>query len=162
MRGGNRVKRRWITVMALGFMLTGAFFSGIGVKTFLDGRAIRREYPDSPKARDQRNRELAANMDYISMNRELVLANGASTAEAGISLTQAGSFGCVVTIIRDATGEILYESGLIEPGHYIETIHLAGGLKKGYYPCTAIWSFYTEDDRYVGETAWTLVTVIEN
>lgn len=142
----------------------------------VSNRKIRREYveselqwkqelaegADGEAARDQRNQSLIENMKYISLERQIYFKTGRDKGTAGISNGSQSKFNCQVTVVRDATGEVLYKSDLIEPGYYIEEIYLKGSLKKGYYPCTAVWSFYSEHDEYAGETAWKIVVIVMN
>lgn len=154
----------------------GAFLTGVGMQQMIDDLAFRREYrnsslqwkrelldgTDRDVARDIRNQELMENMKHISMENQVFAEDQFSKAEARIVNQAESIFGCKVIIMRDATGEIIYASDIIEPGHYVEYIELKGSLKKGYYPCTAVWDFYTENDEYAGETAWKVVVIIKN
>lgn len=162
----------WLAVCLVG----GAFFTGAGIQKIVSNRRIRKEYVESElrwkqklaegvvgeAARDLRNQSLVENMEYISMERQIYFEMASAKGMARIAIDSRSEFGCKVTIVRDATGEVLYESGLIEPGNYIEEIHLKGSLKKGYYPCTAVWEFYSEHDEYAGETAWKIVVIVMN
>lgn len=154
----------------------GAFFTGAGIWKVVSNHRIRLEYVQSELqwkqdlvegtegevARDQRNQSLIENMKYISLERQIYFEDARARGTARISNDNQSEFHCQVTMVRDATGEVLYESGLIEPGHYIEEINLKGSLKKGYYPCTAVWSFYSEHEEYAGETAWKIVIIVKN
>lgn len=120
------------------------------------------EGKDHAAARDLRNQELVRNMNHVSLEREIYLDYSDSPGEARIANDSRNSFSCTVKIVRDATGEVFYESDLIEPGYYIEEIRLTGGLKQGFYPCTAVWSFYTQGGEYAGETAWKVVVIIKS
>lgn len=166
--------RLWIMT---GFMiLAGGFLTGYGFQRFLDNRQKITEYQEShvlwkqklaegarqEVAWDLRNQELLENMKHVSMEQEIFFEDGSDTGEARISNESGSLFACTVTLIRDATGEVIYQSGLIEPGHYIEKIHLESKLQKGNYPCTAIWVFYAQDDEYIGETAWKTVVIVKN
>lgn len=157
-------------------LFSGAFFTGAGFQKVVSNRKIRREYMqselqwkqnlaegvDGEAARDRRNQSLIENMEYISLERQIYFETAQAKGIARISNDGQSKFRCQVTLVRDATGEVLYKSGLIEPGYYIEEIHLKGSLKKGYYPCTAVWSFYSEHDEYAGETAWKIVVIVMN
>ncbi len=176
------MKKRWrnprtiLLPVVIILVFTGAFLTGIGCQQFLDNRSVRNEFKnsslqwkrdtfdgaDDEVVRDIRNRELFANMAHIAMEQQIFFADADSSGEAGIANRPEASFSCAVSLMRDATGEIIYESGLIDPGFYIKTIHLNSRLKKGYYPCTAVWNFYTENGEYAGETAWKVVIIIEN
>lgn len=148
---------------------------GIGtagyLKQVLESREMTRRYDryemvldieEDSHERDQRNTLLTEAMRYISMESELVFQSGRSRAYAGIANGPDSRLGCRITLIRDATGEILYQTKLIDPGYYVEQITLDSNLKKGYYPCTAIWDFYEqEQDLPVGRTARKVVIMIE-
>ena len=166
---------RWLAAIVTVLILAGAFLIGIGCYQFIDNRKLRKEYSESELlwkqeladgtdtdiVRDLRNQELIENMKYISMEYQIEIESAEEMGIASVSNDEMSRFGCIVTLLRDATGEELYQSGLIEPGYYIETIHLKGSLKKGYYPCTAVWSFYTDNGEYVGETAWKIVLIVK-
>lgn len=166
-------RRRMIGLAALA-VFAGAFSVGGGLGKVVSNIRLCRNFENSAvgwrqelaagageeKVRDSRNRELAENMQYVSLNRVLHFADGTAEAEADITVDARSRFGCVVTIIRDATGEPLYRSGVIDPGHYIKTIRLESSLRDGYYPCTAVWSYYGDGDEYAGETAWKVVVMI--
>lgn len=170
----NARRRKWLIRLAALSVLMGAFFVGIGLGKIVTNIKIRKSYEYSEpywrqewaadigegEARDRRSRELAENMQYVSLNRVLHFSDGSAEAKAAIEVDKRSRFGCIVTIIRDATGEVLYRSGVIDPGHYIERIHLDSSLSKGYYPCTAVWSYFAEEDVYAGETAWKVVVII--
>ena len=166
----------WLIGIAVVLILIGAFLMGIGIQKFIENSRIRNEYgqsellwkqelaegTDVDLVRDLRNQELSENMKYLSIERQIHIKSAENKGSAGISNDRKSSFSCTVSLYRDATGEMIYQSGLIEPGYYIETIQLTGGLKKGYYPCTAVWSFYTEHGEHAGETAWKIVVIIED
>lgn len=170
----NRRRRMGLILLAALAAMAGAFSIGSGLGKTVNNIRIGKSFEDSEvgwrqdlaagadgeDVRDRRNRELAENMQYVSLNRVLHFADGTSAAEADIAVDARSRFGCVVSIIRDATGEELYRSGVIDPGHYIERIQLNSYLRNGYYPCTAVWSYYTDGDEYVGETAWKMVVII--
>lgn len=175
------MRRRSVLTAAAALLLAGSFFVGVGTAGFIaqiraeqselagNGRAyslgelLRGDAGESPWERDQRNALLAENMRYVSMEREIKFEAGNRAGYAGIANEPESSLGCQVEIIRDATGETLYQSRLIEPGFYIEEITLKAELRKGYYPCTAVWSFYEkETDQPVGKTAGKIIVIIEN
>lgn len=170
----KRKQRTVLIVLSALSVLAGGFCLGIGMGKTAVNISLRRSYQDSSvnwrqelaagtgqeQVRDLRNQELAKNMQYVSINRTLRFSQGSAAAQADISVDARSDFGCVVTILRDATGEQLYKSGVIDPGHYISQIHLDSSLRDGYYPCTAVWSYYGDGDEYVGETAWKVVVVV--
>lgn len=176
MKKGKRNSGFLSAGVAASLIVMGSFFMGIGFQRFFDNRKIRTEYQNSElewkqelfegleedAVRDLRNQALMENMQHVSMERQIFVEAAGAEGTAGISNSKESAFLCTLALIRDATGEIIYESGLIEPGYYIEAVRLGGELKKGYYPCTAVWSFYTEEEEYAGEAAWKIVVIIKN
>jgi hypothetical protein len=170
------MKNKQLLIIAVCLILTGSFLTGIGLQRMISNVKIRNEYRDSQlkwknelligaeedEVRDMKNQMLAENMKYVSIEREIYVDSSDSEAEARISNGIQSSYSCKIKLLRDATGEIIYESGLIDPGFYIETIGLSGSLKKGYYPCTVIWSFYTDEEEFAGEAAWKVVVIIRD
>ena len=156
--------------------LAGSFLIGMGLQKVFSNQKIRKEYikselewkqelaegKDDAIVRDLKNQELIKNMNYVSLEQQIYFEHADAPGEARIANGINNSFSCTVRLVRDATGEVIYESGLIEPGHYIEKIHLTGSLKQGFYPCTAVWNFYTKGEEYAGETAWKVVVIIKS
>ena len=64
----------------------------------------------------------------------------------GIENIPANHYSFQVTLKLDETGEILYESGLIDPGYYVEYVELNKKLQAGDYPATAVFSTYSLDE----------------
>ena len=59
-----------------------------------------------------------------------------------------------VTIRRDDTGEVLYASGLIEPGYHIQAVPLETVLPGGSYTATALFTAYDlETEQPAGQAA---------
>ena len=176
MKLNDQNSRYYLMFVTITCLLAGSFFVGMGIQKMFSNQKTRKEYMESELewkqelaggeeeavVRDLRNQILAENMKYVSMERQLYFDNEDAAGEARITNDEKSTLSCKATIVRDATGEVVYQSGLIEPGYYVEEIHLNGGLRQGYYPCTVVWSFYTQNEEYAGETAWKVVVIIEN
>lgn len=68
-----------------------------------------------------------------------------------------------VEITRDDTGELIYKSGLLEPGSYIPEAKLLVDLDPGNYVCTAtIFAYRLADESYVGKVAAGLTLTVES
>ncbi|MBE7718094.1 hypothetical protein [Lacrimispora indolis] len=173
----NHCKNRYYLIFtAVACLLAGSFFAGMGLQKIVGSQKLRKEYAtselqwkqelaegeDAAIVRDLRNQELVENMKYVSLERQIYFDYADAFGEARIANGSENKFSCTVRIVRDATGEVVYESDLLEPGYYIEKIRLAGGLKQGFYPCTAVWDFYTQGEEYAGETAWNVVVIIKS
>lgn len=68
-----------------------------------------------------------------------------------------------IEITRDDTGELIYKSGLLEPGSYIPEAKLLTDLDPGSYTCTAmIYAYKLKDESFVGKVAAGLTIIVEN
>ena len=57
-----------------------------------------------------------------------------------------------VEVLRDDTGEKIYETGAIPPGNYVESAPLKEKLTAGEYSCTArFYAYREEDEAYIGQ-----------
>lgn len=81
----------------------------------------------------------------LSIANTIVFEDGASEGEARIENIEANTRDQKVTITLDETGEVLYESGAIAPGEYIQTITLNRALEAGTYDATATFDGYDRE-----------------
>lgn len=160
-------------VLLIGCILGAGFFIGQALGLQIEDFQVKRYYEpltetynldtemSSEAWRETINRLIAAGMECVSMESELHFADSKSSCQARISSSEDNELGVKLMLVRSATNEILYESELIDPGHYIETIQLESELEAGHYPCTAIWEFYSsEDDFFVGNSARNVVVTV--
>lgn len=173
MKRDGKSRIRWIIVPAL--VLAGAFFMGMGYQQMRENQRIIDEYENSSlrwkreiaggmdmaEAKDLQNQILLENRAYVLIEKEIFFEDAQTRGEARISNGEGSVFSCTVTIFEDAGGEVLYESGLIEPGYYIEWIDLSRELKPVHYPCMAVWSFYSAEGEFAGELAEDVVVVVK-
>lgn len=82
-------------------------------------------------------------MFNISIASQVNFANGTSPGELKIQNPGNNSMLMQVQILRDDTGDVIYESGVIEPNHHVESDVLAVDLPAGSYDCAAV--FYALD-----------------
>lgn len=78
------------------------------------------------------NRQVEEGMMNISIAGVLSSPDG-RTAEARIENIEANGRDQKVVITLDETGEVLYESGAIAPGQYVQDIEFARDLEPGVY-----------------------------
>lgn len=165
------MREKWLWGIVSICLLVGGFLLGIGTAGFWNQRsaALSGKTPgfsasahtETLYERDRRNQLLAENRKYVSIEKEVVFEDGKAFGYAGISNGEESQMSCRVTMIQDGTGEILYQSRLIDPGYYIKEIQLQTMLQKGHYSCTALWNFYEgESDLPIGNMAEKIVIIV--
>lgn len=90
-------------------------------------------------------------MFSISIASVIEFPDGAAEGEMRIENAPNNRYLMRVTLVRDDTGEIVYQSGIIEPNHHIQRAQLAVDLPAGTYACTASFeAFDAETEEAVG------------
>ena len=102
-------------------------------------------------------------MFNISINSTVTMATGSDEAELRIENIEANHHLMSVEITLDDTGQVLYTSGLIEPGYHIQSVPFAVVLAKGSYPATALFTAYDmETEAPVGQAAARISITVQN
>lgn len=102
---------------------------------------------------EELNKKSAEGMMNITMASEIVFASNESEGAARIQNLPSNRFDQKVTITLDKTGDILYSSGAIMPGQYIEFISLESNLPPGTHDATATFDAYKSGTRAKEGTA---------
>lgn len=97
-------------------------------------------YKTEEEIQAELNREVEEGMFNISIASTIQFDDGASEGTAYIENVPGNRYLMKVSITDDATGELLYESGVLKPNQYIEKIVLAKDLDAGSYPATATFT----------------------
>ncbi len=64
-------------------------------------------------------------------------------------------------LVRDDTGEQLYETGLLAPGSYVDSASFDAELEPGEYACTGYIESYDQETRkYLGEAACAVTVTV--
>ena len=92
------------------------------------------------------NAKIEEGMVDIGIAAEPVFEQNGKKGRLGIENIAANHYYFQVMLKLDETGEVLYESGLIAPGYYMEYVELNQRLKAGDYPATAVVSTYSLDE----------------
>ncbi len=100
------------------------------------------------------NAKIEEGMVNIGIAAEPVFEENGKRGRLGIENIEANNYSFQVTLILNDTGETVYESGLIDPGFYIEFVELSKTLKAGDYPAKAKFVTYSldESEDKIGET----------
>lgn len=88
----------------------------------------------------------------ISINSELVFPDGSSKGYIRIENSRNNHYLQVVEILRKDNGQLIYKSGAMEPGNYLEQARLDVDLPAGDYPVEVHFKNYDmKSEEYVGE-----------
>lgn len=110
------------------------------------------------KTDDEIRAELARQVDEktiaFSINAEPVYESGGSKGNILFENPQSNKKLTRLEVYRDDTEELIYETGLMEPGSYVPEAKLSKELKKGDYACTAyIYGYRLKTEKYLGKVA---------
>lgn len=99
----------------------------------------------------------------FEVNSRPVFKDGKSEGNLRIANPPYNKYGINVEIKLDSTGKTIFESGDIEPNHYIEKAKLTTNLKAGEYDAIATINAYDiETKEFKGTSAAKLVIKVEN
>ena len=105
------------------------------------------------------NEKVAEGMINISMNTAPYFENGASEGNVMIVNEAINNYPQKVQIIRNDTGEQIYESGAIAVGSKIEHAKLNTTLPAGTYECTAYFHNLNPETGDIIGTAGAIITI---
>lgn len=162
--GGKRREksRQGLWALALALLFGAAFLLGAGGMQFLlETQQAARRMPTVLEG-EQVVDELDASLAGVGAASEM-MADSSGRCLARIENKPENENSARVQIVRTATGEVLYESGLIDPGYYVEYIDLNTKLRAGWYPCRVVWEFYDPATlQPVGKAAQSAVLIVED
>lgn len=95
---------------------------------------------------DLLNAKVEEGMVDIGIAATPVFEQNGKKGRLGIENIAANHYSFQVELKLDETGEVIYQSGLIDPGYYIEYVELDRTLQAGDYPATAVISTYSLDE----------------
>lgn len=106
---------------------------------------------DPEKRQKELNDTVEEGMLAFSINATPFMKNGKGKVNLMVENPPNNGKRFTVTVLRDDTGEIIYESGYLDPEQYIDEVPLDVELKQGTYSCTAYFDAYRiEDDSFIG------------
>lgn len=153
--------RTGLWALALALVFGAAFLLGAGgMQLLLELRQSARRMPTVLEGA-QVGEELDASLAGVDAAEEMT-ADASGRCLARIENKPENENSARVQIVRTATGEVLYESGLIDPGYYVEYIDLNTRLRAGWYPCRVVWEFYDPATlQPVGKAAQSAVLIVQ-
>ena len=102
-----------------------------------DAQTGQAPYKTQEEMQAELDRVVEEGMFNISIASAIQFADGASPGTAYIENVPGNHYLMKVSIVADATGEQLYESGVLQPNQFIEDVVLARDLEPGTYDATA-------------------------
>lgn len=174
-RASRKKKRRWpllllllLLLLAGGIALTVWFF----LPRETEGDRLERELAaelgllpgmTEEEIQDRLNRVVADSMMNISINPTPVFENGRAAGDLRIENIPGNSCSFAVTIRRSDTGQTILQTGVIDPGYYVERIALDTPLPAGEYPCLALFTAYrTETLEEIGQAGTTILLTVRS
>lgn len=161
-QGLNKKKKQIIAAVVLLLLMVGG---GIAYKVMNQpsGELIGGNFlPEGKDAKQMSKEELAKAAQKAVDESEFTLSilpeaefpNGKSEGSIYIKNEAHNAFPISVEVVENETGDVIYESGGIEPGYEITSGTLKKNLAKGKYNCTAKVSIYDPKTKELkGETA---------
>lgn len=99
----------------------------------------------------------------FEINSRPVFEDGSSEGNLRIANPPYNKYAISVDITLDSNGKKIFESGRVEPKHYIEKAKLNKKLEAGEYNATAVITAYdTETEEYKGTTSAKLIIKVKN
>lgn len=95
---------------------------------------------------DLLNQKVEEGMVNIGIQAEPVFEKNGERGRLGIENIEANRYSFQVTLTLEETGEVLYESGILDPGYYIEYVKLNRSLQAGDYRAAALFTTYSLDE----------------
>lgn len=93
------------------------------------------------------NKTVQEGMVNISINPDPIFKDGKSAGTLNIENIPANHYDLQVDITLEDSGEKVYSSGLIEPGHYVDNAKLTKTLKQGDHKAVAVFTAYYPDNQ---------------
>ena len=102
-------------------------------------------YKTEEEMRAELDRKVEEGMFNISIASVIEFEDGTSNGTAYIENVPGNRYNMQVTITEDETGDVLYESGVLQPNQDIENITLTRDLDPGSYEATAMFTALDPD-----------------
>lgn len=162
-------RRRWpLAVLALGLLLLVAaaglaLWQGLRPDDGMEPNVVVGPMGDySPEELEAMLKDkVDAGMIAFSINAQVVMEG--PDAQAPLLFENPGNNAKLLKmrLVRDDTGEAVYETGFLAPGSYVGKDELDVRLAPGTYTCTATVSAYREDTRApLGQAAAAVVLTV--
>ncbi len=106
--------------------------------------------------------EVDGNYIRMQINSTPVFEDGSSEGNLYIGNPETNRYDMYVVITLEESGEVIYDSGLIPPGYYIDYDTLQVELEEGRHKALAEISYYNENEDVQSQSNIMLEVVIKN
>lgn len=164
----EKKKKKWIVIviiiLAAAIAVVGMYAGGVfrqETRAERDRSALAGQLPGKSQEDIEAtlNQAVAEGMLNITINPTPVFENGSAEGNLNIENIPGNHYSMQVRVTRDDTGDVVYESKLVDPGYYIEKAKLTAALAKGEYPCTAVFTAIDQETEDVMGTAAAKITI---
>ena len=145
-----------LAIVAVIIAVLFAFQSCGGVSGLRDpnGSLGQLEGKTTEEIQAELDRQVEEGMFNISIASNVEFADEQSEGELKIENVPGNRYLMQVTITDDATGQVLYTSGILDPNYHIQKAKLDVDLEPGTYNCTALFTALDpETEEQVGQAA---------
>ncbi|WP_251213269.1 hypothetical protein [Adlercreutzia murintestinalis] len=152
----RRKAAMWIVLIILALVAAAvvAFMLLNPAKSARSGDVGQLEGKSAAEVQAELDRVVEEGMFNISIASVVELADGASEGELRIENVPNNNYLMRVEITRSDTGELLYQTDVIEPNHHIQSDTLDVDLDPGSYECTAtFFALDPETEDEIGQVA---------
>lgn len=109
------------------------------------------------------DRVVGEGMFHVVINPEPIFRDGTSDGNLEIENVPNNHYAMVVQILLQDTGEVIYDSGLINPNYHIQKDKLDVDLDAGEYPAEGVFYAYDMDSlEEVGNTSCEMTIRVQN
>lgn len=154
-----------VVVACIAIGAAGLWWFSSESQNFYDAAATEGQapYKTDEEIQAELNRVVSEGMLNISIASVIEFENGTSPGVAYIENVPSNKYVMRVDIKLDDTDETVYQSGGIQPNHYIESIKLSKDLDAGSYPAVATFTAYDPESLdEVGQAAAKVTLEIES
>lgn len=166
----KRKKKGWVILLILlllAALAAGGYFTWrqLNKKEVIEPNATIGIMPGKTDQEiiDELNRKVDERSIALTINPAPVAENGASDVNWMYENPQSNEKYTKLEVYRDDTGELIYETGMMVNGSYVEAAPLKVDLPAGTYACTAyVHGYRLSDQTYLGKVAAGLTLTIQN
>lgn len=153
MLNDKKKRKRWLLLLLV-LLIGGAYVyikSTRVIPEIVAGEFLPEETDATKMSEKERERLAQSKVDAsqftLSIYPEAHFKDGLSEGSIYIKNEPVNAYPISVVITDDATKEIIYESGAIQPGYEIKSAKLAKNLAAGTYQTTATVSIYDSETK---------------